>query len=298
LTLTPVLDRSVEELHVDLPDGRVLEVRTAGPNDGEILLIHLGTPMAGLPFVPFVAAAAARGLRTAIYSRPGYGTSTAMPGRKVSDAATDSAAVVDALGARTFRTIGWSGGGPHALACAAALPDRCLGAVAVSSSAPYPAEGIDWFDGMCQDNLQELRLALQGAAALKPLLAGVAPTPRPEDVEGHPESCLPAVDKAQLAGDFGAWLAEAQQAGLAHGTDGWRDDDLAFVGDWGFDLRDARPVVIYHGGQDRLVPPAHGAWLADHIPGARLRLLASEGHLSIVINEFERILDDLLVLAR
>jgi pimeloyl-ACP methyl ester carboxylesterase len=139
---------------------------------------------------------------------------------------------------------------------------------------------------------------LQGAAALKPLLAGVAPTPRPEDVEGHPESCLPAVDKAQLTGDFGAWLLEAQRLALAHGTDGWQDDDLAIVSDWGFDLRDARSVAIWHGGQDRLVPPAHGAWLADHIPGARLRLLASEGHLSIVINEFERILDDLLVLAR
>jgi pimeloyl-ACP methyl ester carboxylesterase len=101
-----------------------------------------------------------------------------------------------------------------------------------------------------------------------------------------------------VTGDFAEWLLETQRAGLAHGTDGWRDDDLAFVSDWGFDLRDAQPVAIWQGGQDRLVPPAHGTWLADHIPGARFQLLASEGHLSIAIKAFEGILDDLLDLAR
>jgi pimeloyl-ACP methyl ester carboxylesterase len=95
---------------VDLKDGRKIEVRTAGPKDGEILLFHHGAPGAGLPFRPWVESAAARGLRTVMYSRPGYGLSTAAPGRKIVDAASDTAVVLDAVGATTFRTIGWSFG--------------------------------------------------------------------------------------------------------------------------------------------------------------------------------------------
>src|SRR3974377_432154 len=100
--------------YVNLPDGRELEVRTAGPEDGEILLFHHGTPGIGMQFPPLVKAAAARGLRTIMYSRPGYGTSTPQPGRRVIDAAADAACVVDAVGGTTFRTIGWGGGGAAA----------------------------------------------------------------------------------------------------------------------------------------------------------------------------------------
>lgn len=287
-------------MKLDLADGRVLEVRSTGPKDGQILLLHHGTPSVGLPFAPWAEAAAAKGLRMVMYSRPGYSTSSSMPGRKIIDGATDAARVVDAFGARTFRTIGLSGGGPYALACAAALPDRCLATVAVSCPAPYSAEGLDWFNGMSQDNVEEFRLAMKGADALKPLLETVAritPTLRPQDLVG-PGSSLPKADKAVVTGEFAAWLLEAQRLALALGTDGWRDDDLAMLGDWGFDVTDARAVAIWHGGQDTLVPPAQGMWLADHIPGARRHLLPSEGHLSTVANSFEDILDDLLDLAR
>ena len=128
-------------MQVELRDGRRVEVRTAGPADGDVLLFHHGTPGAGLSFGPIAEAAAARGLRTVSYSRPGYGMSTPHPGRRVIDAAADAAQVLQEVGATTFQTIGWSGGGPHALACAAALRDRCLGAVTIAGVAPYPAEG-------------------------------------------------------------------------------------------------------------------------------------------------------------
>ena len=152
----------------------------------------------------------------------------------------------------------------------------------------------DLFEGTCQDNAREFRLALQGAAALKPLLDGVVPTMSPEDRQGHPVTCLSSADRAVLSRPFSTWLFDAQRLGLAYGTDGWLDDDLAFMSDWGFDLRDARAVTIWHGGQDWLVPPAHGAWLAAHIPGARYQTMDSEGHLSTILKAFERILDDLL----
>jgi len=135
---------------VHLKDGRKIEVRTAGPEDGEVLLFHHGTPCAGLPFRPWVESAGARGLRTVMYSRPGYGLSTAAPGRKIVDAASDAAVVLDAVGATTFRTIGWSFGAPHALACAAALPDRCLATVAIAGSAPHPRTSSNRSAGSCR----------------------------------------------------------------------------------------------------------------------------------------------------
>jgi pimeloyl-ACP methyl ester carboxylesterase len=284
-------------MYVDLPDGRRLEVRAAGPEDGEILLFHHGTPGAGLPFMPRVKAAAARGLRTVMYSRPGYGTSTPQPGRQVIDAAADAAHVLDAVGAATFRTIGWSGGGPHALACAAALPDRCLATVAIASVAPYPAEGIDWLAGMADENIEEFSLTLQGPDALTPFLEAFAnsvTTIQPAELAEALGGLLSEVDKAQVTGELAEWMLESSRIGLAHGVAGQRDDDLAFMSDWGFELRNVQSVAIWQGAQDRMVPYAHGIWLADHIPGARRRLFAAEGHLSIALGSFERILDDLL----
>jgi pimeloyl-ACP methyl ester carboxylesterase len=281
---------------VDLKDGRKIEVRTAGPKDGEILLFHHGAPGAGLPFRPWVESAAARGLRTVMYSRPGYGLSTADPGRKVGDAASDAAAVIDAVGATTFRTIGWSGGGPHALACASALPDRCLATVAVAGFAPYPANGIDWFAGMADENVAAFGLAVQGEGALAPFLEASAhafAAMQPANLAASFGGLLSEVDKAQVTGEFAEWLVETLRVGLAHGIAGLRDDDLALTSDWGFPVADARSVVVWHGAQDRMVPSAHGRWLADHIPGARHRLFDDDGHMSI-IGLFNRSLDDLL----
>ena len=281
---------------VDLEDGRKIEVRTAGPEEGEILLFHHGAPGAGLPFRPWVESAAARGLRTVMYSRPGYGLSTAAPGRKIVDAASDAAVVLDAVGATTFRAVGWSCGGPHALACAAALPDHCLATVSIAGCAPHPADGIDWFAGMAEENVAEFGLALQGEGALAPSLEASAhafATIQPANLAASFGGLLSEVDKAQVTGEFAEWLAKTLRVGMAHGIAGLRDDDLAIMSDWGFRVADARSVVIWHGRQDRMVPSAHGRWLADHIPGARHRLFDDEGHISI-IGLFDRSLDDLL----
>ena len=282
---------------VILNDGRRIEVRTAGPEDGEVLLFHHGTPGAGLPFWPMVESAAARGLRTVMYSRPGYGNSTVHLNRKIADAASDVAAVIDSLGVQTFRTVGWSGGGPHALACAAILPDRCLATITIGSIAPYPADGIDWFAGMADENVTEFKLALEGERALAPVLnasaeaiARMQSTDLPEALGG----LLSEVDKPFAAGEFAEWFSETFRVGFAHGIAGSRDDELALTRDWGFHVADARFVVIWHGAQDRFVPLAHGRWLADHIPGARRRLFDDEGHLSIIGRMLDRVLDDLL----
>jgi pimeloyl-ACP methyl ester carboxylesterase len=136
---------------VTTSDGRVLEVSVSGPEDGVPLICHHGTPGAALPWEPFVAAAAQRGLRHVEYSRPGYGASDRQAGRAVADCAADVTAILDALGAPRFYTYGWSGGGPHALACAALLGERVIKAASIAGVAPWESEGLDWLAGMGEE---------------------------------------------------------------------------------------------------------------------------------------------------
>src|SRR6266536_1491034 len=121
-----------ERSTVTLATGSSLDILTAGPRGGIPLVFHHGTPGARIDFEPFISAALSHGLRYVSYSRPGYGASTRRPGRNVVDCAADTAALLDHLDAQRCYTLGWSGGGPHALACAAALSDRVIAAATVA----------------------------------------------------------------------------------------------------------------------------------------------------------------------
>jgi pimeloyl-ACP methyl ester carboxylesterase len=287
---------------VDLADGRVLEALTAGPDDGLPLVFHNGTPTAAALFPPMVEIATSRGLRLVTYSRPGYAGSTARPGRSVADAASDVAALLDALGATSFLTVGWSGGGPHALACAAMLSGRCLAAASLSGVAPFPADGLDWMAGMGPENVEEFTLTQQGESALTPWLeveAASLASVQADEVAAALGGLVSDVDAAALTGEFAEYMATSFRRAVSSGVAGWRDDDLAFARGWGFDLaRIERPVAVWQGGEDRMVPFAHGTWLAAHIPGARPHLYPDEGHLSLGVAAFDRIVDDLVQLGR
>jgi len=223
--------------------------------------------------------------------------------------AEDTAAVLDELGAGTFVTAGWSGGGPHALACAAALPGRCLAAASIAGVAPYRAKGLDWLAGMGPENVAEFGAALRGQAALTAFLEREAAAMSAVTGQTVAESLGGLVieaDKAVLTGEFAGYLAAALRAAMSSGIAGWRDDDLAFTRDWGFSLGwespwplPARPapVAVWQGDQDRMVPFAHGQWLAANIPGARAHLMPGDGHLSMTVGAIDRILGDLLDLA-
>lgn len=281
-------------------DGRWLEVLTGG--DGLPLLFHTGTPGGLAAFTPMMEAAAARGLRTVMYARPGYGDSTPQPGRQVAACAADAAAILDHLGADQFVTAGWSGGGPHALACAALLPGRCLAAASLAGPAPRRAEGLDWLAGMGPENIEEFSAAEEGREALDRMLAGAAA--ELADITGTQVAAslgglVSAADQAVLTGEFADYLAASFRAALRNGGAGWRDDDLAFVGDWGFGMAacSAVPTAIWQGDQDLMVPPGHGAWLAAHLPGARFHLRLGEGHLAFATGTYGLVLDDLLDLA-
>ena len=281
-----------------LPDGRSLDVFVAGPEDGTPLLFHVGTPCAGLPFAPFVQTLAERGLRYVSFSRPGYGSSTRRPGRDVVDVVDDSEAVLDAIRAERAYVIGWSGGGPHALACAARMPGRVIAAATIGAVAPYPAAGLDWAAGMGAENVEEFGAALAGADELVVFLEPAAAKLRvvtPDGVADAFGDLIDEVDRGALTGAFSTWSADVFHEAVRLGHWGWFDDDMAFIRPWGFALDEVRvPVFIWQGGHDRMVPYAHGEWLAAHIPGAHARLFAEHGHLSLAVDSVPRIVDELM----
>ena len=281
-----------------LPDGRSADVFVGGADAGMALIAHHGTPGDASRFAAWDDAARRHGLRLVAFSRPGYATSTRLPGRSVADVAADVTGLADALGIDTFLAIGGSGGGPHAIACAALLPERCLAAAALVTVAPYGADGLDWFGGMAQLNVDEFGAALDGEDALRAWMAAHGEEYRHvtgEDLAGALGDAIPPVDRAVLTGEEAERQAAGIRRALEHGFDGWIDDDLAFARPWGFEPEAvSRPVRIWQGELDRLVPVAHGRWLADRIPNATFSMAPGHGHLSLPIAYRDEILDDLL----
>jgi pimeloyl-ACP methyl ester carboxylesterase len=286
--------------HVLLPGGRRLDVRVSGPAAGFPLVFQHGTPGASTPFRAIERAVHARGLRLVTTSRPGYGDSGPQPGRRVVDVVGDTQAVLDALGADRCLVAGWSGGGPHALACGARLT-AAAGVLVIAGVAPYQADGLDWMAGMGEENVEEFSVALRGADALRPYLLGVREHLKQTDAAGIAESLrtvLPGVDRALVTGELGKDMADSFAEALRPGVEGWLEDDLAFTRPWGFELAEITvPTALWQGSADLMVPFAHGQWLASRVPGVAAHLEDGEGHLSIGIGALDRMLDELLSVA-
>jgi pimeloyl-ACP methyl ester carboxylesterase len=218
-------------------------------------------------------------------SRAGYAASDRRPGRTVADVVEDAAAVHDAGGAGRAFVAGVSGGGPHALACAALLPERVRATLVAAGVAPYDADGLDWLAGMGEENVIEFGAALDGEDALRGYLVEQVRTLRtitPDGLVAQWETNLPPADRACLSSEVGEEFVAGVHHALSGTIDGWVDDDLAFIRDWGFDAAAIDcPVLIVQGGDDRFVPPSHAHWLAERVPGAEVWLDEDEGHLSL-----------------
>jgi pimeloyl-ACP methyl ester carboxylesterase len=295
-------DDGYDEVRLD--DGRVLEVLTGGDPEGFPWLFHAGSPSAAVLNRPVDEAARSQGLRMITYSRPGYGGSTprafSPDGPRMADDVADSVAILDALGVDEFVTLGWSGGGPRALGCAALLPGRCRAAASLAGVAPTSADGLDWFAGMAPENVAEYDAAAAGPDAYAAYLeAEFMPVLQagPDDITEAMGGLLTPVDKAALDPEFATWMTETFHRAAANGVVGPRDDGLALFAPWGYELSSITvPVAIWQGREDAMVPYAHGEWLAAHVPGAEAHLFDDEGHLSLV-GRMDEVLADLKALA-
>lgn len=286
-------------LQVPTRDGRSLDVWLAGPPHGTPFLFHSGTPGNGMPFGWHLDRLAERGLRYVSVTRPGYGGSSRREGRRVVDVVGDVLTVLDELGIDRTYVGGWSGGGPHALATAALLPERVLGTAIIAGVAPYEAEGLDFLAGMGAENVAEFAAAVVGGEALREIVEPQADAMRvisPGDVGAAFGDLIDAVDRGALdSPDLAIYMADLLHEAFRVGPWGWFDDDVAFTKPWGFDIASIPGRVhLWQGAHDRMVPYAHGQWLAAHCGGACVHLSGDQGHLSLVRDRFGDILDELI----
>jgi pimeloyl-ACP methyl ester carboxylesterase len=276
----------VTELDVTLRDGRTLHVYDEGDPQGVAVVAHHGTPSSGRLHRLHIDDAGARGIRLLGYDRAGYGASSARPGRSIGDVAADVAELLDALGVERFATWGHSGGGPHALACAALLPERCVAAATLASVAPYGVDGLDWLDGMGEANVQDFEAVLAGPEALEPVILRDQAemfSAGPDGLRQAMLTILSPVDQAAFTADVAEWIYAVMAEGSAERIEGFRDDNLACVAPWGFDPADIGvPVLLLQGVQDLMVPPGHGRWLAASIPGVEAEISDAEGHITLL----------------
>jgi pimeloyl-ACP methyl ester carboxylesterase len=282
-----------------LTDARSLRIWTKGRFDNLTLVYFPGTPAGVTPEAEIVAAAEAAGVGLVSIARPGYPGSTRLPGRDVVSVVPDTAQVLAQLGCDQVVTLGWSGGGPHALACAAQLPG-CRAAASLAGIGPDDTD-LDLDAGMAAENIEELGAARAGESTLRAWLekasAGMT-TMEPASLIESMGDLLPPADRASLTVDRAAEFAASFREALADGIDGWLDDDLAFVRPWGFSPSDIGvPVAVWQGDQDTMVPIAHGRWLAAHLPTAQAHLLPGDGHMSAGYEHVDQIVADLITLA-
>ncbi len=270
-------------------DGRQINYECSGAlNPGaEVLVFHHGQPGAALLWDGLVTAAGEFGWPVVILSRPGYATSSRKVGRSVADAASDVTEVLDHLRAGRFVTAGWSGGGPHAIACGALLPSRCAAVATVAGVAPYyGVTDLDWTAGMGPENVAEFEALIAGDPGLEErveeLMRSLEDIAADQLIEAL-GGLLSEPDRAVLDGAFADFMARWFRLAASTGSKGYWDDDQAFIGPWGFDLEEVSvPVAVWRADLDRMVPPSHGEWLASHVPGSTGFLREGEGHISLL----------------
>jgi pimeloyl-ACP methyl ester carboxylesterase len=270
------------------PDGRRLTVESWGASHGVPVFMLHGTPGSRRTPHPKHAMLYRQGVHLISYDRPGYGDSDPLPDRDVAHAAADVAAIADALEIGTFSVFGRSGGGPHALACAALMPYRVTRVAALGTLAPRDAENLDWYKGMADSNVAGYRCAELGyrrvlAARLDPRAARIRDDPISQLPFNDDE--LPKADKRVVA-DYGirSMLVDSFADAVKSSSLGWMDDMMAFTAPWGFDVgRIDCPVLLWHGELDTLSPVGHAKWLARRITGAKLVVEPGAAHFGALV---------------
>jgi pimeloyl-ACP methyl ester carboxylesterase len=263
-----------------------LAVEISGdPEGAPVFLLH-GMPGSRSGPKPRPGVLYRLGVQLITYDRPGYGDSPRRKDRVVSDAAVDVAAIAEQLQIPRFAVAGRSGGGPHALACAALRPDLVACAAAFVTLAPADAVGLDWFGGMANTNVVEFLTAGNGdprfAARLR--LKADRALSDPESMVAQLREEMTDPDK-RAVGDvvMRRLLSQTYVQAFKDGSDGWVDDVVALRQDWGFRVEDIRrPVLLWHGETDNFAPVSHARWLQERIPGAEIHVQTGTSHFGAV----------------
>jgi pimeloyl-ACP methyl ester carboxylesterase len=252
---------------------------------GRPVVFQYGTPGFRRLSPQLTGAAIRAGAQLLVIDRPGYAGSTRNPGRTVRDVVADVVAVADLLGWGRFAVWGGSGGAPHALACAAVLPDRVTRCASVVGPAPFDAEGLDWFAGMSAGNVTEFERAAAGEEAYRPLVQRLAEE-AVASIDGGglqvtADYDLPEADRRALQARLGEdGYHDRMRTTYLGGVDGWVDDCLAMTRPWGIDLTTIGvPVSVWYGSDDVLSPRGHAEHLLAVLPQAERQELPSGGHV-------------------
>lgn len=272
---------------VSTTNGRTLMFETWGASSGKPVFLLHGTPGSRVGPHPRHSVLYWLGIRLICPDRPGYGGSDSLPGRTVAHVAADVAAIADHLGLDRFAVVGRSGGGPHALACAALLPERVTRAAVLVSPAPRDAAGLDWYAGMTPANIDEYRSAESGYEILAPRISAHAHRIRQDPIGQLPfdPADLPVPDR-KVVGDYTirSMLYDNFTEALKDSGVGWADDAYSFVQPWGFNVSEVeRPVLLWHGVQDVFAPAHHTCWLGANLPDAQLVLDEQAAHFGALV---------------
>ena len=272
-------------------DGRELEILDNGITSDKAIIFHHGTPGHVSAWSSWLEDAASRGIRAISYSRAGYGTSDRNFGRSVLSNNTDISLLLDGKNFSNFVAIGWSGGGPHALANT--LLDSNVGAITLAGVGAYGVEDLDFLEGMAQENYDEFGASLQGEDVIQQWFidnASAFKSAGGAEIREAFGGLISETDKKSMEGSFADVIAAAIRSGLAVSFDGWVDDDVAFTKPWGFDLSSInKPVKIWQGDQDFMVPHAHSHWVKKHISTAELTFIPGQGHVTLLVDYTDKV---------
>lgn len=265
---------------LNLSDGRSLGYAEYGPADGDPLVFCHGTPGSRYTRHPDTALLEEHGVRQVTLERPGYGRSTYQPGRELLDWPHDVREAADALGFDQFAVAGFSGGGPHALVCAARLPERVTSAVVINGIGPVHPPGAT--DGLTLKNRLQLRLV--GLPLVPKLmfwpLARKIRTDTDAAIDTFGDTFADVDAQVLRRPDVRAMFHQDFSAAVEQGTRGYARDARILTHPWGFDLAEVPvPVDLWHGELDENVPIPMARFVADELPSCTHHIYSSEGHL-------------------
>lgn len=271
--------------------GREVEVLDNGVDSTHAIVFHHGTPASASLWSHWFTYAADLGIRAISYSRAGYGTSDRDYGRSIVSVNKDISEVLASKGVERFVAIGWSGGGPHALANT--LLDTNVGAITLAGVGAFGESDLDFLEGMAQENHDEFGASLQGEEVIQKWFVDNATAFKSAggaEIREAFGGLISEADKKSMEGSFADVIASAIRSGLAVSFDGWVDDDVAFTKPWGFNLSSInKPVKIWQGDQDFMVPHAHSYWLKKHIPTAELTFIPGQGHVTLLVDYTDQV---------